>query len=294
LRGGSSPGGPLGCRSANGSRSSLLPRVRVSACRCPPAEDSSSRALNVLEREIPRRRLSPERFLHVMWRRKSALCASPEARRSRLHPGAEDGSGTWRPRIRRRVWQQIGERATPVAQVLLRSRDHPHLAVDEEGNAIALTPPSTTLSAPASFEGRRFLAERPDGRLRGRAGRGQRLRLRGGAENAGAGKVPLSSMAPTLLFAPDGALLLAIGLQVIHHSTTLVQHRASGRRQDAVDRAIAQRIHHNLFRTSCVSSPAESRRPPPVRWSSAPKFSSPASGSRNTAWFFDGPGKACG
>jgi gamma-glutamyltranspeptidase/glutathione hydrolase len=74
--------------------------------------------------------------------------------------------------------------------------------------------------------------------------------LRGDVENApGAGKVPLSSMAPTLVFAPDGTLLLAIGAAGGSTIPTTVAQAIMHVVDDhmPVDRAInAPRIHHNL------------------------------------------------
>ena len=75
--------------------------------------------------------------------------------------------------------------------------------------------------------------------------------LRGGASNApGPGKVPLSSMAPTLVFGTDGALLLAIGASGGSSIPTTVAQAIVHVIDDhmPVDRAIAQpRLHHNLF-----------------------------------------------
>src|SRR5207248_28393 len=70
-------------------------------------------------------------------------------------------------------------------------------------------------------------------------------------ENApGPGKVPLSSMAPTFVFAPDGALLLAIGSSGGASIPTTVVQAIVHVIDDGmpVDRAIAQpRLHHNLY-----------------------------------------------
>jgi len=75
--------------------------------------------------------------------------------------------------------------------------------------------------------------------------------LRGGTENApGPGKVPLSSIAPTLVFTPGGELRLVLGSaggSTI--PTTIAQaiiHVIDERMP--IDRALAApRIHHNLF-----------------------------------------------
>src|SRR5438132_729444 len=107
-----------------------------------------SALLNVLEREQPRAGgYRPERFLHAMIETEKRLYAV----RQRLgdpafNPGVEE-------RVRQMVgkdfagdlWRQIGEQATPAAEVVA----HPehgttHVsAIDEEGNAVAL---STTVN----------------------------------------------------------------------------------------------------------------------------------------------------
>ena len=215
-----------------------------------------SALLNVLEREDPRAGgYRPERFLHVMVEAEKRLYAL----RQKLgdpdfNPGAEE-------RVRHmatkefagEVWQQIGERATPVAQVLPAEQGTTHIsAVDEEGNAIALT--TTVNDAFGSCivpKGTGFLLNDQMDDFVVAPDVANAYGLRGGAENAPApGKVPLSSMAPTLLFAPDGALLLAIGTSGGSTiPTTIVQaivHLVDDKMP--VDRAIAQpRIHHNLF-----------------------------------------------
>ena len=75
--------------------------------------------------------------------------------------------------------------------------------------------------------------------------------LRSDASNApGAGKVPLSSMAPTLVFAPDGALMAALGTSGGSSIPTTVAQAILHLIDDRmpIDRAIAQpRLHHNLF-----------------------------------------------
>jgi gamma-glutamyltranspeptidase/glutathione hydrolase len=75
--------------------------------------------------------------------------------------------------------------------------------------------------------------------------------LRGGSENApGPGKVPLSSMAPTIVFGPGGELRLVLGsaggstipTTVAQAIIQVIDYRMP------IDRALAvPRIHHNLF-----------------------------------------------
>jgi gamma-glutamyltranspeptidase/glutathione hydrolase len=213
--------------------------------------------LNVLEREDPRAGgYRPERFLHAMAETEKRLFAL----RQKLgdpdfNPGVED-------RVRRMVTKdfagtlssQIGDRATPAAQVLQQA-EHGTTnisAVDEEGNAIALT---TTINDGFGScivpKGTGFLLNDQMDDFAVAPDIANAYGLRGDAENApGPGKVPLSSMAPTLVFAPDGGLLLTIGASGGSTiPTTVVQaivHLVDDRMP--VDRAIAQpRLHHNLF-----------------------------------------------
>src|SRR6267142_2209619 len=218
-------------------------------------ESVSSRG-GILTREDPRAGgYRPERFLHVMVEAEKRLYAlrqklgdpdfNPGADERVRHMATKEFAGE--------VWQQIGERATPVAQVLPAEQGTTHIsAVDEEGNAIALT--TTVNDAFGSCivpKGTGFLLNDQMDDFVVAPGVANAYGLRGGAENAAApGKVPLSSMAPTLLFAPDGAFLLAIGTSGGSTiPTTIVQaivHLVDDKMP--VDRAIAQpRIHHNLF-----------------------------------------------
>lgn len=213
--------------------------------------------LNVLEREDPRAGgYRPERFLHATAETEKRLFAL----RQKLgdpdfNPGLED-------RVRQMVtkdfagdlWRQIGERATPVAQ-LPQQPEHGTTnisAVDEEGNAIAL---NTTINDAFGScivpKGTGFLLNDQMDDFAVAPGIANAYGLRGDVENApGPGKVPLSSMAPTLLFAPDGALLLSIGASGGSTIPTTVAQAIVHLVDDRmpVDRAIAQaRVHHNLF-----------------------------------------------
>ena len=213
--------------------------------------------LNVLEREDPRAGgYRPERFLHAMIEAEKQLYAvRQQIGDPDFNPGVED-------RVRRMVTkdfagelaQAIGEQAKPAAQVI-QQREHGTTnvaAVDEEGNAIALT---TTVND--SFgscvvpKGTGFLLNDQMDDFAVAPGVANVYGLRGDAANApGAGKVPLSSMAPTLVFSPDGSFLLAIGTSGgASIPTTVAQaivHLVDDRMP--VDRAIAQpRLHHNLF-----------------------------------------------
>ena len=213
--------------------------------------------LNVLEREDPRAGgYRSERFLHVEIEAEKRLFALREKIGDPdFNPGTEE-------RVRKmtgkefagELWQGIGEKATPAAQVLqLRDKGTSSIAaVDEEGNAIALT---TTVNDAfgsclvAKGTGVVLNDEMDDFAVA--AGVPNAYGLRGEAENApGPGKVPLSSMAPTLLFAPDGTLLLAIGAAGGSTIPTSVAQAILHVVDDhmPVDRAInAPRLHHNLL-----------------------------------------------
>src|SRR2546427_5567676 len=99
--------------------------------------------LNVLEREDPRAGgYRPERFLHAMIEAEKRLYAlrqkigDPD-----FNPGAEE-------RVRAMItkdfaselWRQIGDRATATEQIVPAEHGTTHVsAIDEEGNAVALT-----------------------------------------------------------------------------------------------------------------------------------------------------------
>jgi gamma-glutamyltranspeptidase/glutathione hydrolase len=149
---------------------------------------------------------------------------------------------------------QIGESATPAAQVL-QQREHGTTnisVIDQEGNAVALT---TTVndafgSCIAVPRGGFVLNDQMDD-FAVAPGIPNAYGLRGDAENApGPGKIPLSSMAPTLVFDSDGDLLLSIGASGGSTIPTTVAQAIVHVVDDQmpVDRAIAApRLHHNLF-----------------------------------------------
>jgi gamma-glutamyltranspeptidase/glutathione hydrolase len=213
--------------------------------------------LNVLEREDPRAGgYRPERFLHVMAEAEKRLFALREKIGDPdFNPGVEERvRGMLSKEFAARLHQEIGERATPAAQVLqLRDKGTSSIAaVDEEGNAIALT---TTVNdgfgACMVAKGTGVVLNDQMDDFAVAAGVPNAYGLRGEVENApAAGKVPLSSMAPTLVFAPDGTLLLAIGAAGGSTIPTTVAQAIIHMVDDQmpVDRAIsAPRIHHNLL-----------------------------------------------
>ena len=212
--------------------------------------------LNVLEREDPRAGgYRPERFLHVMAEAEKRLYAL----RERI------GDPDFNPGVQERVQKMlskefagvlhagIGDKATPAAQVLqLRDKGTSSIAaVDEEGNAIALTTTvNDSFGACMVAKGTGVVLNDEMDDFAVAPGVPNAYGLRGDVENApGPGKVPLSSMAPTLVFAPDGSFLLAIGAAGGSTIPTTVAQAIVHMIDDRmpVDRAIdAPRIHHNL------------------------------------------------
>ena len=213
--------------------------------------------LNVLEREDPRAGgYRPERFLHVEIEAEKRLYALREKIGDPdFNPGVEE-------RVRKmltkefagELWQGIGEKATPAAQIeQLHDKGTSSIAaVDEEGNAIALTTTvNDSFGACMVAKGTGVVLNDEMDDFAVAAGVPNAYGLRGDVENApGPGKVPLSSMAPTLLFTPDGTLLLAIGAAGGSTIPTSVAQAILHIIDDhmPVDRAInAPRIHHNLY-----------------------------------------------
>jgi len=216
-----------------------------------------SALLNVLEREDPHAGgYRPERFLHAMIETEKRLFALRQSIGDpSFNPGVEE-------RVRRMVTKefagelsnQIGDKAT-LAEQVIQQREHGTTsiaAVDEEGNAIALT---TTVNdgfgSCIVARGAGFILNDQMDDFAVAPGVANAYGLRGDAENApGAGKVPLSSMAPTLVFAPDGAFAFALGSSGGATIPTTVAQAIVHVVDDhmTVDRAVAQpRLHHNLF-----------------------------------------------
>jgi gamma-glutamyltranspeptidase/glutathione hydrolase len=213
--------------------------------------------LNVLEREDPRAGgYRPERFLHVMAEAEKRLFALREKIGDPdFNPGVEERvRGMVSKEFAGQLHQGIGERATPAAQVLqLRDKGTSSIAaVDEAGNAIALTTTvNDAFGACMVAKGTGVVLNDEMDDFAVAAGVPNAYGLRGDVENApGPGKVPLSSMAPTIVFAPDGSLLLAIGAAGGSTIPTTVAQAIIHMVDDQmpVDRAIsAPRIHHNLL-----------------------------------------------
>jgi gamma-glutamyltranspeptidase/glutathione hydrolase len=160
------------------------------------------------------------------------------------------------PELARALAAEVGERATPSAEVAPAGGPPPRgggtahvAAVDAEGNAVALT---TTVNgyygACLVVPGTGILLNDQMDDFEAAPGVPNQFGLVGTGANAVApGKVPLSSMSPTLVFAPDGRLLLAVGATggstipstVAQVVANVIDH---GMRLD--DALAAPKIHH--------------------------------------------------
>lgn len=213
--------------------------------------------LNVLEREQPRAGgYRPDRFLHVMIEAEKRLFA---ARQKMGDPAFNQGADEKARAMTTKefagaLWQQIGEQATPVAQIVPQPEHGTTSigAVDEEGNAIVLsTTVNDAFGSCIVAKGAGFVLNDQMDDFAIAPGVANAYGLRGEEENApGAGKVPLSSMAPTMVFSPDGGLLLAVGASGGSTIPTTVAQAIVHVIDDGMllDKAIAApRIHHNLF-----------------------------------------------
>ena len=214
--------------------------------------------LNVLEREDPTAGgYKPEGFLHVMVEAEKRLFAHRESWGDpALNPGmadavremtSKDFAGTLRA--------SIGDRATAAAQ-LARSTEGSqttHISVvDSEGNAVALTTTVNELFGSCVVaQGTGVVLNDEMDDFASAPGVLNVFNVRGGAENApGPGKVPLSSMAPTIVFDPNGGLRLVLGSAGGSTVPTTVAQAIIHVVDDRmpIDRAlVAPRIHHNLF-----------------------------------------------
>ncbi|MFL5404289.1 MAG: gamma-glutamyltransferase [Myxococcales bacterium] len=213
--------------------------------------------LNVLEREDPRAGgYRPEHFVHVMAETEKRLFAlrqgwgdpdfNPQMARIAHEMTTKDFAGSLRA--------QIGERATPAAPLVQRETGHTtHLSVvDEEGNAVAMT---TTVNdgfgSCMVAKGTGVLLNDQMDDFAVAPGIPNAYGLRGGAENApDAGKEPLSSMAPTFVFAPSGELRLALGAAggptIPTTVAQIIVHVVDDKMK--IDEAIAaSRLHHNFL-----------------------------------------------
>ncbi len=174
--------------------------------------------LQTLEREEPRAGgYRPERFLHAMAEAEKRLFGRREMLGDPdLVPGAARAAEQMvSPELAAALHASIGERAASGAEVEPREGTNTtHLSViDREGNAVALT---TTVNVPFGscvlVPGTGILLNDEMDDFESAPGVPNAYGLVGRGANAPApGKVPLSSMAPTLVFDPQGRLWLAVG-----------------------------------------------------------------------------------
>lgn len=222
--------------------------------------------LNVLERDDPRAGgYRPEHFLHVMIEAEKRLYTLRQKLGDpAFNPGEEeqirseitkDFAGTLR--------SQIGEQATP-SQNVLQPPDKTHTtsisAIDEEGNAIALTTTvNDVFGACLVAKGTGVVLNDQMDDFAVAPGVPNAYGLLGGPENApGPGKIPLSSMSPTLMFDPAGNLVLSVGAAggptIPTTVAQIVLHLVDD--QMPIDRAVAApRLHHNLFPDQVIVDP---------------------------------------
>jgi gamma-glutamyltranspeptidase/glutathione hydrolase len=210
--------------------------------------------LQALEREDPRAGgYRPERFLHAQVELSKRLFA----RRARLGdpdhaPGAAGEVARMVDRAEAaRLAAEVGERAaSPEAAAPAREKHTTHLSVvDRWGNAVALTSTVNYLfGACVVVPGTGILLNDQMDDFDGAPGVANAYGLVGTGANAPApGKTPLSSMAPTLVLDPGGALWLAVGSPGGSTIPTSVAQVVSHLVDDGMTLAgavAAPRIHH--------------------------------------------------
>jgi gamma-glutamyltranspeptidase/glutathione hydrolase len=211
--------------------------------------------LNVLERE-PAPAWHADRFLHVMVETEKRLFALRQKLGDpAVNPGADEHVRSMTTKeFAAALHRQIGDRATPAAE-LVQQREHGTTSisvVDEDGNAVALTTTvNDSFGSCIVARGAGFILNDQMDDFAIAPGVANAYGLLGDAENApGPGKQPLSSMAPTLVFAPDGSLELSLGAAggatIPTTVAQAIQHVVDDRMP--IDRALAApRLHHNLF-----------------------------------------------
>jgi gamma-glutamyltranspeptidase/glutathione hydrolase len=205
----------------------------------------------------------PEPFLHRMVELEKRLFA----RRATLGdpafaPGAEATARELAsPEHARALAAQVGERATPSTALAPAGGGTAQVsAIDRDGNAVSLT---TTVNgyygACLVVPGTGVLLNDEMDDFDTAPGVPNQFGLVGTGANAVApGKVPLSSMSPTLVFAPDGRLLLAVGSSggstipstVAQAIANVIDHRM--RIDDAL---AAPKIHHQWLPDRILAEP---------------------------------------
>jgi len=210
--------------------------------------------LQALEREDPRAGgYRPERFLHAevelskrLFARRALLGDPDQA------PGAaEEVARMIDPAEAARLAAQVGERAAaPEAAAPAREKHTTHVSVvDRFGNAVALTTTVNYLfGACVVVPGTGILLNDQMDDFDSAPGVANVYGLVGTGANAPApGKTPLSSMAPTLVFDPSGALWLAVGSPGGSTIPTSIAQVISHLVDDGMtlaDAVAAPRVHH--------------------------------------------------
>lgn len=214
--------------------------------------------LRALEPEDPRAGgYRPERFLHVMieaekrlYERRAALLGDPDQ-----VPGAREAAEEMAtPAFAARLRAGIGERATPAGELRTAERgETSHLSVvDAEGNAVALTSTvNYTFGSCVVVPGTGLLLNDEMDDFDRAPGEANAYGLTGAGPNAvGPGKIPLSSMAPTIVLDPLGRLALVVGAAGGARIPTAVAQAVLHVIDDgmAIDQALAApRIHHQYM-----------------------------------------------
>jgi gamma-glutamyltranspeptidase/glutathione hydrolase len=212
--------------------------------------------LNALEPEDPRAGgYRPDRYLHVMieaekrlYARRAALLGDPDQVKGAQKAAEEMASPAFATALR----AGIGERATPATAVTVWPEvgQTSHLSVvDAEGNAVALT---TTVNyyfgSCVTVPGTGLLLNDEMDDFDRVSGEANSYGLQGQGPNALApGKIPLSSMTPTLVFDAKGRLEMAVGAAGGSRIPTAVAQAVLHVIDDgmALDQALAApRLHH--------------------------------------------------
>jgi gamma-glutamyltranspeptidase/glutathione hydrolase len=176
--------------------------------------------LGALEPEDPRAGgYRPDRYLHVMieaekrlYARRAASFGDPD----QLKGVREEAEFMASPAFAAKLRAEIGERATPAAEVTIEggAGGTSHVSVvDHEGNAVALT---TTVNyyfgSCVLVPGTGILLNDEMDDFETSPGAANAYALTGRGKNAVApGRIPVSSMAPSLVFDPGGRLVMAVG-----------------------------------------------------------------------------------
>ncbi|WP_242356808.1 gamma-glutamyltransferase [Anaeromyxobacter sp. SG64] len=212
--------------------------------------------LQALEREAPREGgYRPVRFLHAMAEAEKRLFAKRAALGDPdFVPGAAGVVEEMvSPAYAARLSAELGERARPVAADTPPRDEGKHTThlsvVDAEGNAVAITTTVNYLfGACVVVPGTGILLNDEMDDFDAAAGAPNAYGLVGTGANApAAGKTPLSSMAPTLVFAPGGALWLVVGAPGGSTIPTTVAQAISHLVDDgmSLEQALAApRLHH--------------------------------------------------